>query len=105
MIIPLAIDDFVPTADKCILDVRDIDKFADGHIAYAKNYPIDSTDDATLLSAIDTYSEVFVLCGGGTKAVRASERLEHLNPNLKIIHLTGGTRQAQALGWELLTEK
>lgn len=104
MIKTLDIGDFVPTPTACILDVRDVEKFTQGHIAHAKNCPIDTADDQMLLSAVGDANEVFVLCGGGTKAVRAVERLEHLRSDLSIVHLAGGTRKAQALGWALVVE-
>lgn len=100
----LPIDTFVPATDHTILDVRDTDNYKAGHIAFAQNCPIDGADDETLLAMIGNSKQVFVLCGGGTKAVRACERLATLAPNLDIVHLTGGTRQARALGWTLVTE-
>lgn len=100
----LDIEHFVPTDDKKILDVRDLDKFRAGHIAFAKNLPIDEVGDKELQQAVGDNLQVFVLCGGGTKAQRAVERLEKLNPNLDIVHLTGGTRKAQVLGWQLVSD-
>lgn len=100
----LPIDTFVPATDHTILDVRDVTNYNAGHIAFAQNCPIDGVDDETLLAMIGNSEQVFVLCGGGTKAVRACEKLSVLAPHLDIVHLTGGTRQAQALGWELIVE-
>lgn len=96
------ISEFCPTADLVIWDVRDADKYQAGHIAYAVNMPIGDID-STVLAQTD--GDIYVLCGGGTKAVKACERLESLNPNRTYIHLTGGTRGAVALDWKLVTEK
>lgn len=100
----LAIDNFTPTSHHTILDVRDAANYQAGHIAFAKNCPIDDTSDDQLLTMVGDSEQVFVLCGGGTKAGRACERLATLAPTINIVHLTGGTRQAQALGWELVVE-
>lgn len=101
-ITPLPITKFVPTADKLILDVRDLENYQQGHILHAKNCPIDDSDDETLRAMVADSAEVFVLCGGGTKAGRACDRLAQLNPNLNIVHLVGGTRAAKTLGWTLV---
>lgn len=100
----LPIDTFVPATDHTILDVRDVTNYNAGHIAFAKNCPIDTASDEQLLAITEQAHQIFVLCGGGTKAARACERLATLTPNLDIVHLTGGTRQARALGWTLVTE-
>lgn len=99
MIETLAIDEFTPSADKVIWDVRDPEMFRGGHIAHAVNHPIDTLNAALLK---ETAGEIYVLCGGGTKAARAVALLHSFDENRKIIHLTGGTRQAAALGWTLV---
>lgn len=98
MIETLDIADFVPSADKVIIDVRDVEMYQAGHIAHAINQPID-TLSAELLN--ETSGTLYVLCGGGTKAERAVALLNELDPARTIVHLTGGTRKAVALGWEL----
>ncbi len=101
MIHTLDIKDFSPSADKTIWDVRDADSYAKGHIKHATNQPLDSLNQELLDS---TTGDIYVLCGGGTKAGRACELLESLDPSRNIIHLTGGTRGAVALGMEIITE-
>lgn len=98
MIKTLDIAEFTPSADKVIWDVRDEVAYQAGHIAYAVNKPVDTLGMADLAEASGT---IYVLCGGGNKAVRACERLEALDGSRTIVHLTGGTRQAAALGWAL----
>lgn len=92
------ISEFTPTADLTIWDVRDADKYQEGHIKYAVNVPVQSIDKALLDKSV---GDIYVLCGGGTKAVKACEKLESLDPTRTYVHLTGGTRGAVALGWEL----
>ncbi len=102
MITQLDIKDFSPAADKTIWDVRDAKSYKAGHIKYATHQPLDSLNQALLDS---TSGDIYVLCGGGTKAARAAALLDGLDGSRHIIHLTGGTRGAKALGWELITEE
>ncbi|MDO4427490.1 MAG: rhodanese-like domain-containing protein [Moraxella sp.] len=101
MIERLAIENFVPSEDKVIWDVRDGEAFAKGHIKYAVNRPVDSLNPELLAA---TEGDIYVLCGGGTKAERAVALLHGFDENRRIVHLTGGTRQAAALGWTLIEE-
>ncbi len=101
MINTLDIKDFQPSPDKTIWDVRDADSYAKGHILYAVNQPLDTLNQDLLDS---TTGDIYVLCGGGTKAKRACTLLHDLDPNRTIIHLTGGTRGAMALGMEIVCE-
>lgn len=98
------IEDFVPSDEFLILDVRDGEKYRAGHIAFAKNCPMSDVSDEDLCSLVADTKTVFVLCGGGTKAQHACVRLSQLLPTLDVVHLIGGTRQAQALGWHLITD-
>lgn len=102
MITTLDIANFTPADHLTIWDVRDHAKFKDGHIAHAINVPI---DDITADMLSHSTGDIYVLCGGGTKAEHACELLEQLDPSRHYIHLTGGTRGAQALGWTLVHEK
>lgn len=101
MIKTLDIADFTPNANLTIWDVRDTDSFKNGHIAHAVNIPLDSL---TAEHLDQTVGDIYILCGGGTKAVKACEFLEKLNPSRTYVRLTGGTRGAKALGWTLITE-
>ena len=89
MISQLAIEHFTPSADKIIWDVRDADNYNNGHILHAINQPL-KTLTKDLLD--NTTGDIYVLCGGGTKAVKACDILEALDPSRTYIHLTGGTR-------------
>ncbi|MDO4699922.1 MAG: rhodanese-like domain-containing protein [Moraxella sp.] len=99
MIKTLAIDDFCPSSDQTIWDVRPPDSYQQGHIEHAQNQPLD-TLDKTLLDA--TTGDIYVLCGGGTKAAKACELLERLDPTRTYVHLTGGTRGAMAKGMTII---
>lgn len=99
MIKTQAIADFTPDEKLTIWDVRDTDSYQAGHIAHAINIPIEHVNAETLAQ---TTGDIYVLCGGGTKAGRACELLESLDPSRTYVHLTGGTRGAKALGWTLI---
>ncbi|WII94752.1 rhodanese-like domain-containing protein [Moraxella haemolytica] len=101
MIKELPIEQFNPSVDKIILDVRDAQSYHLGHIEHAKNAPIDAL---TEYLPTDTTADIYVLCGGGTKAARACSYLNELYPTRNIIHLIGGTRGAIAHGMTIITE-
>lgn len=102
MISQLDIKDFTPSADKTIWDVRDAESYQSGHILHAINQPLDTLDKDLLDS---TTGDIYVLCGGGTKAVRACALLDELDSTRQIIHLTGGTRGAKALGMTIVSDE
>lgn len=97
----LEIKDFNPSAELNIWDVRDAEAYRAGHIAHAVNKPVDQLSVDDLAAATGS---IYVLCGGGTKAERAVALLNDMDGSRDIVHLTGGTRGAKALGWTLMTE-
>lgn len=101
MIRTLAIGEFVPAATDTIWDVRDTESYRAGHIAQAVNKPLDALTADDLAQTTGT---IYVLCGGGTKAAKAAEKLHSFDETRDIVHLTGGTRGAVALGWQLMVE-
>ncbi len=101
MIRVLDIAEFEPDSTMTIWDVRDSSAYHSGHIAYAINKPVDELTPDDLAAQSGT---VYVLCGGGTKAQRAVERLNGFDDSRDIVHLVGGTRGAKALGWTLIEE-
>lgn len=101
MIKTLDISEFEPQPSDTIWDVRDADSYQKGHIAHAHNHPLDTLNTNLLDS---TTGDIYVLCGGGTKALNACEKLEQLDPTRTYIHLIGGTRKAKALGYSLICE-
>lgn len=101
MIRVLPISEFTPTADATIWDVRDANAYADGHIEYAKNQPLDRLT-ADLLA--NTSGTIHVLCGGGTKAGKAADLLNSFDDSRDIVMLQGGTRGAKAAGMAIMIE-
>ena len=86
-----------------IWDVRDASSFSEGHIQGAINQPIDSLN-AEMLSQVAPDQTIYVLCGGGSKAPRAAEKLESLDNTRDYVVLMGGTRAARAGGLALVQD-
>lgn len=101
MIKTLDIKDFQPNAKHTIWDVRDNQSYRNGHIEHAQNHPLDTLNLSLLEQTTD---EIYILCGGGTKAQKACELLQSLNPDGTYIHLIGGTRGAIAQGMTIIQE-
>ena len=80
-----------------IWDVRDPSSFAEGHIKGAVNLPIDSLGEDTLQQAI-VNQPIYILCGGGSKAPRAADKLEQIDASREYVILMGGTRAARDAG-------
>lgn len=80
-----------------IWDVREAKSYLEGHVQDAVNHPID-TLDATKLQRVQDKTPIYILCGGGSKAPRAAELLEELDPSREYVILMGGTRAAKAAG-------
>ncbi len=101
MIQELDIADFSALATDEIWDVRDAQSYQAGHLQYAKNIPLDCMTEELMAKAP---AVIYVLCGGGTKAKKAAEKLHEYDSSKRIIHLIGGTRKAIALGMPIITE-
>ena len=84
--------------DAVIWDVRDPSSFAEGHVKGAVNLPIDSLGEDTLISQAIVNQLIYILCGGGSKAPRAADKLEHLDASREYVILMGGTRAARDAG-------
>ncbi len=83
-----------------IWDVRDANAYAEGHVKGALNRPITDLSRESLL-AIAVYEPIYLLCGGGSKAPRAAEKLESLDSNREYVVLMGGTRAAREAGFPI----
>lgn len=69
-----------------IVDVREPDEFAAGHIPDAKNIPLGSIPGA--LNQIDPKQQTIVVCQGGGRSARACEYLSSLGYH--VINMVGG---------------
>ncbi len=84
-----------------IWDVRDVKSFSEGHIQGAVNQPIDHLDEECL-TQVSSDQTIYILCGGGSKAPRAAEKLESLDSSRDYVVLMGGTRAARDAGLALV---
>lgn len=89
-------DQSIPLAQANIWDVRDHSAYLEGHLEGAVNQPVEQGFTPAMLA--DLTGPLYVLCGGGSKAPRAAALITELNPELEVVILSGGTRQAKAEG-------
>lgn len=82
--------------DAVIWDVRDVESYNEGHLKGAVNQPIDSITEQSL-TAVAAGEPIYVLCGGGSKAPRAADKLESYDNTREYIVLMGGMRAVQAI--------
>lgn len=80
-----------------VWDVREEKSYREGHVKGADNRPIGTLDQAALTD-VAAGEPIYVLCGGGSKAPRAAELLEEIDPDREYVILVGGTRAAKAAG-------
>ena len=83
-----------------IWDVRDAKAYAEGHVKGAVNQPIDELN-AQSLTQVNSDQSIYILCGGGSKAPRAAEKLEDLDSSRDYVVLMGGTRAVRDAGISL----
>ena len=79
-----------------IWDVRDSSAFAEA----AVNQPINDLS-AESLTQVSADQPIYILCGGGSKAPRAAEKLEGFDSSREYVILMGGTRAARDAGLPL----
>lgn len=75
-----------------IWDVRDSSAYAEGHVKGAISRPINDLN-ADILSQVAADQPIYILCGGGSKAPRAAEKLEDLDASREYVVLMGGRVQ------------
>ncbi|WP_269915348.1 rhodanese-like domain-containing protein [Acinetobacter sp. HY1485] len=86
--------------DAVIWDVRDNSAFLEGHVKGAVNLPITELNEA-VLAKVATDQPIYLLCGGGSKAPRAAEKLEGFDASREYVILMGGTRAVKDAGLPL----
>ena len=80
-----------------IWDVRDAKAYAEGHVKGAVNKPIDALTPESLTQVASDQS-IYILCGGGSKAPRAAEKLDSFDSSREYVVLMGGTRAVRDAG-------
>ena len=92
MIRQMTLDDLSDAVDagQVVVDVRDPDEYANGHVPSAINIPLDTIVDRCV--ELDRDKPVFLVCGGKNRAMEAAGALDQGGYEARPID--GGTR-----GW------
>jgi rhodanese-related sulfurtransferase len=88
-------------ADATVLDVREPEEFASGHVPGAVNLP--QADLATRLDEVPRDRPVLVICQGGFRSLRAAQFLRQCGI-ADVASVKGGTDGWRAAGGELIQE-
>ena len=80
---------FRAAAGAVLLDVREADEYADGHIPGSVNLPLSSLDTAEI-TVPNRETPLFVYCLAGTRSAQAVSRLQKLG--YKHVENIGGIR-------------
>ncbi len=84
-----------------IIDVREPEEFAGGHVPGAVNLP--QADLATRLDEVPRDRPVFVICQGGFRSLRAAQFLKQRGLS-DVASVKGGTEAWRAAGGEMIRE-
>ena len=84
-----------------VIDVREPEEFASGHIPDAVNLP--QADLATRLDELPHDRPVFVICQGGFRSLRAAQFLKQRGLS-DVASVKGGTEAWRAGGGEMIRE-
>jgi rhodanese-related sulfurtransferase len=92
------VDELARRRDRAVLiDVREDDEYAAGHIPGARHLPLASVPDR--LDEIPTDRTVYVVCGGGSRSARAVEVMR--NAGIDAVNVAGGTSAWRDAGHEV----
>ena len=88
-------------SDAVVVDVREPEEFASGHVPSAVNLP--QADLATRLNEVPRDRPVFVICQGGFRSLRAAQFLSQCGI-ADVANVKGGTEAWRAAGGEMIRE-
>src|SRR5262249_42209229 len=88
-------------SDAALVDVREPEEFAAGHVPTAVNLP--QADLATRLNEVSRDHPVFVICQGGFRSLRAAQFLSQCGFS-DVASVKGGTEAWRAAGGEVIVE-
>jgi rhodanese-related sulfurtransferase len=88
-------------SDAAVVDVREPEEFASGHVPGAVNLP--QADLATRLNEVPRDRPVFVICQGGFRSLRAAQFLRQRGFS-EVASVKGGTEAWRAAGGEVILE-
>ena len=84
-----------------VLDVRTAGEFASGHIEYAINIDVESSDFDAQIAKLDKKVEYAVYCHSGRRSGIATEKMAKSGFE-KVTNLNGGIQAWQAAGFPLV---
>jgi rhodanese-related sulfurtransferase len=87
--------------DAVLVDVREPEEFANGHVPGALNLP--QADLATRLDELPRDRPVFVICQGGFRSLRAAQFLRQCGFS-HVSSVRGGTEAWRVAGGEIILE-
>src|SRR5262249_5255155 len=88
--------------DAAVVDVREPEEVASGHVPGAVNLP--QADLATRLDEVPRDRAVFVICQGGFRSLRAAQFLRQRGYS-DVASVKGGTEAWRAAGGEVIRER
>jgi hydroxyacylglutathione hydrolase len=88
-------------SDAAVVDVREPEEFANGHVPGAVNLP--QADLATRLDEVPRDRPVFVICQGGFRSLRAAQFLSQRG-FADVVSVKGGTEAWRVAGGEMILE-
>ncbi|MGZ8804405.1 MAG: rhodanese-like domain-containing protein [Microbacterium sp.] len=83
----IAVDRLASLGDVLVVDVREPDEYADGHVPNAVNIPLGSLRERA--EELRSSDRVYVVCQSGRRSAIACEVLESLGS--RAVNATGGT--------------
>jgi len=75
--------------DVCVIDVREVDEYRQGHVPGAKLIPLNTVPACN--DAFPSDGDVYVICRSGMRSSQAIEFLEKNYGYQNLINVTGGT--------------
>lgn len=97
----ITVDELAATTNPTLIDVREPDEFASGHVPGAQNVPLGQLESR--LSEIPADDDVYVICQSGGRSARAADFLA--TQGINAVNIEGGTSAWIGSGRETDTSK
>ena len=90
----ISVDELADRSDLVLIDVREPDEYAAGHVPHARNVPLGSVTRRA--AELATFSPLAVICQSGRRSAQAVEALEVVG--VHAVNVDGGTTAWAAAG-------
>jgi rhodanese-related sulfurtransferase len=102
MAIEVTINELAAAIDHggCVLDVREIEEWAEGHVPNAHHIPMNEVSEQ--LDKLDDGARIFVICRSGKRSLSVADFLE--SQGYDVVSVAGGTLAWSESGRELSFE-